>query len=221
MCGRYKMTAEQLELFDLLPYLEQDEYFDIHGYKKRTEIFPGTEILAVNNRHKAENLWWTIEDFDYRGVWRKAINAKAENVLFADMFKDAFKTDRVLIPATGLFEWQTLPDKSKKKFEIYFDEPIFAFGGLARECQVKGDSKRCGVILTTKPNNIFAEIHNVKQRQAVVIRRFDYEKWLDPDTPHSELKKLMQPLTDDETHFKPAESDEPLQDQTEEQATLF
>ncbi len=208
------MTAEQLELFDIMPYLEQDEYFDIHGYKKKPEVFPGTEIMAVNNRHKAEDLWWTIEGPDYRGVWRKAINAKAENVLFTDMFKQAFLTDRVLIPATGLFEWQTLPDKSKKKFEIYFDEPVFAFGGLARDCEIKGEIKRCGVIMTTKPNNIFAEIHNIKKRQAIVIHKYDYEKWLDPDTPMSELKKMMLPLTDDETRFRPVEIED-------EQGTLF
>ncbi len=196
------MTAEQQELFDQMPYLEQDEYFDIHGYKKQPEIFPGTEILAVNNKHKAEAVWWTIEDFDYKGVWRRAINAKSENVRFANMFKEAFFTDRILIPATGIFEWQDQPDKTKKKFEIWFDEPVFALGGLARECEIKGGSKRCGVILTTRANEVFAEIHNSKQRQAVVVRRPDYEKWLDPSTPFQELERIMEPVDNEETHFK-------------------
>ncbi len=201
MCGRYKMTAEQRELFDQMPFLEQDEYFDIHGWKKRPEIFPGTPILAVNNRHKAEDIWWRIEDFDYKGVWRKAINAKAENLRFADMFKKVFKTDRILVPATAIFEWQEQPDKTKKKFEIWFDEPVFAFGGIARDCQIKGETKRCGVIITTKPNDIFAEIHNVKKRQAVVIHKYDYDKWLDPETSYEELQPMLEPLTNEETHF--------------------
>ena len=202
MCGRYKMTAEQKALFEKFSYLEQDEYFDIHGYKKRPEIFPGEEILAVNNQHKAENLWWTIEDRDQAGNWRRTINAKSENVFFTKMFKDAFLQDRVLIPADGLFEWHQLPDKSKKKYEIWFDEPVFAFGGLARDCDIKGERRRCGVIITTKPNDIFARIHNAKQRQAVVIHSYDYEKWLDPETPALELKRLMLPLDSDETHYK-------------------
>lgn len=211
MCGRYKMTADERALFEKFPYLHQDEYFDIHGYKKSPEIFPGTEILAINNRHKAEDIWWTIEDRDAKGIWRKAINAKAENLLWAEMFKDAFKTDRVLIPATGLFEWHQLPDKSKKKYEIWFDEPLFAFGGIARTCQIKNEEKRCGVIITTKPNSVFAEIHNSKQRQAVVIHGYDHEKWLDPETPLSELKRLMEPVSDAETHFKEAETPSPAQ----------
>ena len=198
------MTAEQQALFDLMPYLEQDEYFDIHGYKMQDEVCPGTFILAVNNHHRAEDVWWTIEDYDHRGVWRRTINAKAENVLSAGMFKDAFRHDRILVPATGIFEWQDLPDKTKKKYEIWFDEPVFALAGLARDCQVKGETVRCGVIMTTRANDVFARIHNTKQRQAVVIHKYDHEKWLDPETPFEELKRLMAPLPDAETHFSPA-----------------
>ena len=209
------MTADERALFEKFPYLHQDEYFDIHGYKKQPEIFPGTEIFAVNNQHKAEDIWWTIEDKDARGAWRRTINAKAENVMLAKMFKDAFLHDRVLVPATGLFEWQTQPDKSKKKFEIWFDEPVFAFAGIARQCEIKGEPKRCGVILTTRANEVFEEIHNAKQRQAVVIREKDHEKWLDPDTPISELQSLMEPVSARETHFKQVDEVPP------EQASLF
>jgi len=198
------MTAEQQALFDLMPYLEQDEYFDIHGYKMQDEVCPGTFILAVNNHHRAEDVWWTIEDFDHRGIWRRTINAKAENVLSAAMFKEAFLKDRILVPATSIYEWQDQPDKTKKKYEIWFDEPVFALAGLARDCQVKGETKRCGVILTTKANELVAHIHNSKHRQPVVIRKEDQEKWLDPETPVEALIPLMQPLGNEETHFAPA-----------------
>jgi putative SOS response-associated peptidase YedK len=211
MCGRYKMTAEQRQMFDQMPYLEQDEYFDIHGWKKQPEVFPGTEIFAVNNQHKAENIWWTIEDCDQKGIMRRTINAKAENVRFAQMFKEAFRNDRVLIPATGLFEWQDQPDKTKVKYEIWFDEPVFAFAGIARDCEVKKEMRRCGVILTTRPNEVFSEIHNSRQRQAVVIRKYDYDKWLDPETPWSELERMMAPLPASETHF--ARVTDPISDE--------
>jgi putative SOS response-associated peptidase YedK len=195
------MTAEQRALFDLMPYLEQDEYFDIHGYKMQPEVCPGTYILAVNNQHKAEDIWWTIEDFDHRGVWRRVINAKAENVLSANMFKDAFLGDRILVPATAIYEWQEQPDRSKKKYELWFDEPVFAMAGLARDCRVKDEEKRCGVILTTRANHVFTEIHNTSPRQPVVVHRRDFDKWLDPATPVEELKRIMEPVADEETHF--------------------
>ncbi|MFN2500539.1 MAG: SOS response-associated peptidase [Pyrinomonadaceae bacterium] len=208
MCGRYKMTATERELFDKFPYLEQDEYFDIHGYKKSPEIFPGTDILAVNKDYHAEEVWWTIEDNDARGVWCRAINAKAETIMKVGMFKNAFATDRILIPANGLFEWQTLSDKSKQKYEIWFDERVFAFGGIARNCLIKGETKRCGAIMTTSPNKVFARLHNNKQRQPVVIRACDHEKWLDPTTPYTELRRLMQPVSAAQTHFGTVEESE-------------
>jgi putative SOS response-associated peptidase YedK len=123
------------------------------------------------------------------------------------MFKEAFERDRILIPATGIFEWQDQPGRTKKKFDIWFDEPVFAMGGLARDCIIKGEQKRCGVILTTRPNDIFARIHNSKRRQAVVIHKYDYEKWLDPATPIESLVPLLEPLRNEETHFALAEPD--------------
>ena len=195
------MTAEQRELFDLMPYLEQDEYFDIHGYKMSDDICPGTYIMAVNNRHQAEDVWWTIEDYDHRGVWRRAINARAESIQNTQMFKDAFRNDRILVPANGIYEWQEQPDKTKKKFDMWFDRPVFAMAGVARDCQIKGETRRCAVILTTRANDVFAEIHNTKPRQPVVIHKNDLDRWLDPATPPEELAYLMEPVLDEEVHY--------------------
>jgi putative SOS response-associated peptidase YedK len=205
MCGRYAAAMQLAELYAQMAFLEGDKFFDWDSYKPRAEIFPGTEIMAVNNERRAENIWWTIEAPDNKGVMRRAINAKAETIHFVEMFKNAYKTDRILIPATHIFEWQEQPDKKKIKYRIGFDEPVFAFGGIARDCEIKGATRRCGVIMTTKPNEVFAEIHNTKQRQAVVIRQADYDAWLDPSTPSAELKRLVQPLPSSETHYEPAE----------------
>ena len=182
------------------PFLD-DEYFDIHG-KQTAEIFPGTLIFAINNAFKGEDIWWTIRDRGWDGKVIEAINAKAETVERLPLFRDAFKRDRVLIPATHLFEWQVQPDKSKLKYRIWFDEPIFAFAGIARDCEIKGKTRRSGAIITTTPNEKFKLIHNTHQCQAVVIREEDYEKWLDPQTKVDDLKRLMQPLPDEETHFE-------------------
>lgn len=213
MCGRYEntttadMIAEHFELGDFYEWLAE-------FYKPRTEIFPGTNILAINNKYAPENIWWTIRDADWQGTMRDAINAKAETILKVAMFRNAFKSDRVLIPATALFEWQVQSDKSKLKHRIWFDEPLFAFAGVARDCEIKGETKRCGVILTTSPNEIFAEIHNTRQRQAVVIRTDDYAKWLDPKTSTEDLKAIMKPLPASETHFEIAGANS-------DQASLF
>jgi putative SOS response-associated peptidase YedK len=204
MCGRYSMKADYQKFRKKFAFL-QDHYFDIHGYKVRPEIFPGTEILAINNEHEAEDLWWTVEDCTADGRMIKAINAKSETVGKVKMFKDAFKNNRVLIPATGFFEWKELPDKKKEKYEFTFQEPLFAFAGIARECEIKGSPRQCGVILTTSANDVVRPIH-AKNRMPVILHEYDYEKWLDPATPPDELERIMQPLLNEEIEAKPVEA---------------
>lgn len=204
MCGRYKQKAEADELikhFELADKLKV-----LKDYKPSNEIFPGTPVLAINNKFEPEFDWWTIRDKDWQGRMQTPVNAKAENLLKSNMFRNAFINDRVLIPATGLYEWQTQPDKKKVRYNIWFDDNIFAFAGIARDCEIlvkkEPQTKRCTVIVTTYPNKTFKWIHNERERQAVVIRKEDYDKWLDPDTPLDELQKLLKPLPDDETHYE-------------------
>ncbi|MEO8648889.1 MAG: SOS response-associated peptidase family protein [Acidobacteriota bacterium] len=201
MCGRYVRDISKEELIRYFNIVEGRDYFDIHGYRASKEVFPGTSIMAINNRRQPEDFWWTIEDKDFRGIMRRTINAKAETVAKVRMFADAFHSDRVLIPATGFFEW----DQNKTRHQFTFDEPLFAFGGIARECLVKGEPRRCAVILTTEANDVVRPIH-VKGRMPVVIRKYDHEKWLSGDTSIGELRQLMLPLKNEETHVAPAPS---------------
>ena len=200
MCGRYVLKALPADIIKHFRLVDGLDYFDIHGYKMRDEVFPGEWITAINNNNRPENIWWTIEDKDNAGVPRRSINAKAETITKVQMFAEAFKTDRVLIPATGFFEW----DGKKCRQLFTFDEPLFAFGGLARDCEIKGETRRCGVVMTTDANDVVRPIH-VKGRMPVVIHRYDYERWLNPETSFNDLRHLMQPLENDETHVEKAE----------------
>jgi putative SOS response-associated peptidase YedK len=213
MCGRYVLKALKEDIIKHFNLIDGLDYFDIHGYKLRDEVFPGEWITAINNETRPEDLWWTIEDKDNSGVPRRAINAKAETVTKVSMFAEAFKTDRVLIPATGFFEW----DARRQRHLFTFDEPLFAFGGIARDCQIKGETRRCGVILTTDANDVVRPIHT-KARMPVVIHKYDYSAWLDTSTAFPDLRRLMLPLPSEETHVE--EADEPAREPSA-QGSLF
>ena len=213
MCGRYVLKALKDDIIKHFNLIDGLDYFDIHGYKLRDEVFPGEWITAINNDNRPEDIWWTIEDKDNAGVERRAINAKAETVTKVHMFADAFRNDRVLIPATGFFEW----DARKCRQLFTFDEPLFAFGGIARDCEIKGETRRCGVIMTTDANDVVRPIHT-KGRMPVVIHKYDYSSWLDSETSFNDLRRLMQPLANDETHVEAAEEPVKVDDV---QGTLF
>jgi putative SOS response-associated peptidase YedK len=214
MCGRYVLKALKNDIIKHFNLIDGLDYFDIHGYKMREEVFPGEWITAVNNSRRPEDIWWTVEDKDNGGVWRRAINAKAETVTKVHMFADAFRTDRVLIPATGFFEW----DARKSRHLFTFDEPLFAFGGIARECEIKDETKRCAVIMTTDANDVVRPIHT-KGRMPVVIHKYDYAAWLDPNTTFKELQRMMRPLASDETHVEVVE--DPPREEPTDQGRLF
>lgn len=179
--------------------------------------------FSFNNKREAEDIHWTIEQ-NFGGKSIRVINAMAETIDVKPMFKKAFATDRVLIPATGLYEWQVQPNKSKIKYEISFDDGLFAFGGIVRDCYIKDEKRRCGVIITTHPNETFKFIHNTKMRQAVVIRPENYNAWFDPSTPLDHLKHLMEPLPDLTTTYKIADEhppDERDKDEDKDAPSLF
>jgi putative SOS response-associated peptidase YedK len=221
MCGRYKLSVSRLKKF-IKGIKAGNDYFSIHGPIKyhdivlpsdfdedpdesdiTAEMCPGSDILMINNKLELEEGYWTIRDKTWKGETVSCINAKAETIWNVGMFRDAIREDRVLIPANSVLEWQLQPDKTKKKFELWFDgDPTFAFAGIARYCEINGQMRRCTVIITTKPNEIFNEIHNSKRRQPVVIRKEDYAEWLDTDTPFGEINRMMQPLPSSETKFK-------------------
>jgi putative SOS response-associated peptidase YedK len=200
MCGRYVLKALRDDIIKHFNLVDGLEYFDIHGYKMREEVFPGEWITAINNANRPEDIWWTIEDKDNNGILRRAINAKAETISKVQMFAEAFRSDRVLIPATGFFEWNS----TKCRHIFTFDEPLFAFGGIARDCDIKGESRRCGAIVTTDANDVVRPIHE-KGRMPVVIHKYDYAAWLDTATELPDLRRLMQPLANDETHVQKVE----------------
>jgi putative SOS response-associated peptidase YedK len=214
MCGRYVLKALKEDIIKHFNLIDGLDYFDIHGYKMRDEVFPGEWITAINNANRPEDIWWTIEDVDNSGTPRRAINAKAETVTKVHMFADAFRTDRVLIPATGFFEW----DSGRCRHLFTFDEPLFAFGGIARECEIKGETKRCGAIMTSDANEVVRPIHT-KGRMPVVIHKYDYGAWLSPDTSFTDLRRMVQPLASEETHAERV--DEPPPAQPTAQQSLF
>lgn len=216
MCGRYVLKALKEDIIRHFNLIDGLDYFDIHGYRMRDEVFPGEWITAINTENRPEDIWWTIEDKDNAGVWRRAINAKAETVAKVNMFADAFRSDRVLIPATGFFEW----DRTKQRHLFTFDEPLFAFGGIARDCEIKGETRRCGVIMTTVANDVVRPIHE-KGRMPVVIRKYDYTKWLDRETAFADLRRMLAPLSDAETHAEPADEPGPAAGEAAQQQSLF
>lgn len=112
------------------------------------------------------------------------INARSETAIEKASFKAAMRHRRVLIPASGFYEWHRPQKESGERPQAYWVRPknggIVAFAGLMETWASAGGSEvDTGAILTAASNPKFLPIHD---RMPVVIAPEDFERWLDCKT---------------------------------------
>jgi putative SOS response-associated peptidase YedK len=106
------------------------------------------------------------------------INARSETAHTLPAFREAMKLRRCLVPADGFYEWQRRGSaKQPFCFEVS-DGGLFAFAGLwERWRDPSGQWVKSFSILTTTPNALTSAVHD---RMPVILRKDDYDVWLDP-----------------------------------------
>jgi putative SOS response-associated peptidase YedK len=126
------------------------------------------------------------------------INAMAETVATARVFRDAFKSRRCLVAADGFYAWKKLDAKTMQPYRFAMtDGAPFAFAGLWERCKEPASGKmvRSFAIITTTPNALCSPLHN---RMPVILDAGDYQTWLG-EAPASgdELQALLCPFPAD------------------------
>ncbi len=198
MCGRFSLVAEPDELADLFDLVE------LGAFPPRYNIAPTQPILTVGvgasgNREAALVRWgliphWVKDPDDFTLI----INARSETAATKASFRTAMRHRRVLIPASGFYEWHRPADKKLPK-QAYWIKPanggVISFAGLTETWMGKdGTEIDSGCILTTESN---AQIGNIHHRMPVVIQEKDFERWLDCKTQEPrDVADLLQPVED-------------------------
>lgn len=186
MCGRFALTANPKEV---------EEFFalaGVDGFPARYNIAPTQPILLVtaggSRPEPGSNLpdrgamlarWglipgWTKDPNDLPAHF----NARSETAAEKASFKAAMRHRRVLIPASGFYEWRRTGDR---RTQAYWVRPrhggIVAFGGLLETYAEPGGSEiDTAAMLTTSASADVAPIHD---RMPVVVQQQDFEQWLD------------------------------------------
>ncbi len=191
MCGRFALVAEK-RILDMLFGLELR--FEL---QPRFNIAPSQEILALRlTQGEAEkefaHLRWGLVPFwaEESSIGSRMINARSETAPEKPSFRNAFKKRRLLIPASGFYEWKKEQDGKQPYYVCREDGNPFAFAGLWERWD-KGDKplETC-TILTTEPNALLAPIHN---RMPVILSPASFDHWLDPQADPAGLRELLQP----------------------------
>src|SRR6478752_8968729 len=185
MCGRFSQEAELSEI-RLELKIEQLELFREFRplYNIAPSRRPGYEqafVIQARDGQRTLRLgrWWMIPQF-----WSKplealpaAFNARAEELAQKPFWRQAFKEQRCLVPATG---WREFKPHGKKKQPYHFQlaERVFAFAGLwSRWTSPDGELVDSFAVVTVPPNATAAAYHD---RMPLVMPRDLRSAWLDP-----------------------------------------
>ena len=126
------------------------------------------------------------------------INAPAESVAKNELFRDAYRHRRCIMPIDGFFEWRAVKgEKVKQPYAIAMkDGAPFGLAGLWENWKdpASGEWLRTFCVLTTRANSLVRPIHN---RMPLILKPADYGRWLsDEDDPRDLLKPFpLEPMT--------------------------
>jgi putative SOS response-associated peptidase YedK len=207
MCGRYALTISPEELKEILGIM------DLEDFPARYNIAPTQPILVVvsdETREKGSNLperRAVLVRWGFTPAWVKdpkqfplLINARSETAIGKASFRAAMRHRRVLVPASGFYEWHRPSGENGERSQAYWIKPrrggVVAFAGLVETwSSADGSEVDTGAILTTAANATVAPIHD---RMPVVIKPEDFSRWLDCKTQEPrDVADLMKPVEED------------------------
>ena len=190
MCGRFALAATSEELanhFNLNQKVTLESRYNIAPSQPVSIIRSGTsgkKLSAV--RWGLIPHWSKDEKTGY-----KLINARAETIAEKPSFRDAFKSRRCLIPATGFFEWKHEGRMKQPYFIKMKNSGLFAMAGLWESWQSpEGKTIESCAILTTDANGIVGKIHD---RMPVIIPNQSYGLWL--SSTGNSLQEFLRPYS--------------------------
>lgn len=133
---------------------------------------------------------WQKNFIDARAGQSHAINARSESIHEKPTFRDAFRTSRCLIPATGYYEWATSLGKYPPKQPFYITSENGSPLSIAAICSTwtseKGEVIQSASIITREAVDELATIHS---RMPVFMPRDRWDEWLNPR--NREIEKLQ------------------------------
>jgi putative SOS response-associated peptidase YedK len=204
MCGRFSQGEPSRHVSDYFGAYPDDDLPD--GLYN----VPPTETIRMvvdreGERRLAAARWgfqpfWT--DKAAPGAPRPWINARAETAADSPAFGPALRATRCVIPADAFYEW----DRTARPHQPYAIGPV-AEGELLALAGIWSSSRDRGVtaaILTTRPNELVARIHN---RMPVILPRDLLDDWLDPSATLDELEPMLAPAVEDSLRMWPVSTE--------------
>jgi putative SOS response-associated peptidase YedK len=195
MCGRFTNRAKPEQIKAEFKVGNKNSVL----FEPRFNIAPAQMIDVVfqpeTERILSRLKWGLVPSWSKEAPTSKGlINARAETITEKPSFREAFKSRRCIIPASGFYEWQKKGTGAKQPFYFYLKEKdVFGFAGLWEEWLDKqtGELLETCTIITTEANEVLKPVHD---RMPVILQPESYDEWLDLKVKDTGgLQELLKP----------------------------
>ncbi len=188
MCGRYALYGPQSRLreqFGTAPVPDWPDRYNIAP----SQIAPVVVAGEGGARQIVQAKWGLLPSWVKEpGERAQPINARVETAAEKPMFRHAFGKRRVLVPASGFYEWVVTADHKQPWFIRPRGDDFFALGGLLEHWEGPDGTVLSYAVLTTAANELMAPIH---ERMPVIIQPENYAAWVDPEVTEAGLVREL------------------------------
>ena len=177
MCGRFAITLPHDAMAALFEAQPANDLPDVPNYN----VCPTNRIHVVRSdgtQRRLGAMRWGFIPHWYKSAnaGPLLINARAETIAEKPAFREACRTRRCLIPATGFYEWTKTPEGERLPWYIQpRSEGLLVFAGVWQDWEREGLHLTTCAIVTTEANADLAPIHH---RMPVVLEAEDWALWL-------------------------------------------
>jgi putative SOS response-associated peptidase YedK len=149
-------------------------------------IKPTEDIYFIKNDSIEIGSWgliapWSASTTEAQKSQSSAINARSETIHTKPTFRNAFRSSRCLIPASGYYEWATELGSLKPKQPIYVsrdDGILLAFAAIYdRWTSPDGEVRTSLAIITRQAVGELAKVHS---RMPMFLPQDRWAAWMDP-----------------------------------------
>jgi putative SOS response-associated peptidase YedK len=180
MCGRYAILEEEaiLEMREIINQVNKN-YRDRLGLVSAGEIAP-TRVAPIlrdaDGKVRLDVMKWGFPRWDTPSGL--IINARSESVLDKKMFREAFLSRRIVVPASGFYEWDHRQSGSRDRYFFTLEGQVTYMAGIYSIFPAADGSRQESFVILTRPAGpVVAELHD---RMPVIMPKNDIRTWLDP-----------------------------------------
>ena len=164
-------------------YMGKEEFSSqkhINGFS-----IPKIPVITNEKPNEIQLLYWGLiphwikNHNDAKRIRLKTLNVRSETITEKPSYKKIINKNHCLVIADGFYEWRTEENKKDRYLIEKKDKKLFAFAGIwdSWEDKENGAIINSFSIITQKANEFMSYIHNVKNRQPVILSESDESKW--------------------------------------------